>query len=283
MNNLPKRVINKLIREINFAVGVWLKSREFKDDMNYNFDSVDKGFAVRKEELQDDSEILNRICVAYNKAKDVQRIVSPVYRPSNEWLPIYERPLKDVIEALTNSDINTLGRIYNNFWRDPCSTGLVGLPIDMEKYFLGRRISRWHKMLFLNDALYRYGLWRGLLGNTHSIDDLDSPCVGNPYGYYINGKYINSGSDYQHYYATVIGRLIKAGTPKFVVELGAGFGGMAYYLLRDNRDVTYIDLDLPENAALTAYYLLKSFPEKKIRLFGEVDLTHESIQNNEIL
>ena len=138
-------------------------------------------------------------------------------------------------------------------------------------------------MLWLNDVLYRYRLWHSLLGNIYSIADLDSPCVGNPYGYYIDGKFIKGGSDYQHYYATAIGRLLKTETTKCVVELGAGFGGMAYYLLRDNREVTYIDLDLPENAALTAYYLLKAFPEKKIRLFGEVGLLDESIHNNEIL
>lgn len=262
---------------------MWLKSREFRGDKYYDLDMVDKGFADRREETQDDSEILGRICASYNKAKDVQRHASPVYSPSNEWLPIYEKPLREVIDALTNRDINKLGRIYGNFWRDPCGTGLVGLPIDMNKYFFGRRIARRHKMLFLNDAIYRYRLWHNLLGKTHKVKDLDSPCVGNPYGYFIDGTFIKGGSDYQHYYATVIGRLIKAGTSKCVVELGAGFGGMAYYLIRDNEDLTYIDFDLPENMALTAYSLLKAFPEKKILLFGEADLTQEAIQSNDIL
>jgi putative sugar O-methyltransferase len=283
MRNLAKKVINGFGWEINYTFGVWLQSRKFRGDKNYDLDLVDKGFADRREEMQDDSEILNRICAAYNKAKDVQRHVSPVYRPSNEWLPIYKRPLREVIEALTNRDINRLGRIYGNFWRDPCSTGLVGLPLDMKKHFFGQRISRRDKMLFLNDTLYRYSLWHSLLGNTHRVEDLDSPCVGNPYGYFIDGTFIKGGSDYQHYYATAIGGLIKAETSKCVVELGGGFGGMAYYLLRDNKDLTYIDLDLPENMALTAYYLLKAFSEKKILLFGEADLTQEAIQSNDIL
>lgn len=283
MNNIPKRVIKKIIREIFFTINVWLKSRKFRGDKNYDLDLVEKGFAVRKYETQNDSEILNRICEAYNKAKGIQRRVSPVYRPSNVWLPIYEKPLRDVIEALTNRDINKLGYIYGNFWRDPCSTGLVGLPLDMKKCFFGRRIARRHKMLFLKDVLYRYRLWHNYLGNTHRIEDLDSPCVGNPYGYFIDGTFIKGGSYYQHYYATAIGRLIKSVTSKCVVELGAGFGGMAYYLIRDNRNLAYIDFDLPENMALTAYYLLKVFPEKKTLLFGEADLTQEAIQSNDIL
>ena len=283
MRNFVKKVINKIKQEVNLTVSVWRNSREFRNYKNYDLDLVDKGFKDRREEVPDDPEILNRICTAYNKAKDVQRHVSPVYRPSNEWLPIYEKPFKEVIDVLTSRDIKKLGRIYGNFWRDPCSTGLVGLPLDMKKCFLGKQIARRHKMLLLNDVLYRHRLWCSLLGNTHSIEDLDSPCFGNPYGVYIDGKFIQCCSDYKHYYATAIGRLIKAETSKCVVELGAGFGGMAYYLIRNKRDLTYIDLDLPENMALTAYYLLKAFPEKKILLFGEANLTQEAIQNNDIL
>lgn len=283
MANLLKRVIGRLKREIEGTVGIWSKSREFKDDRNYNLDLVEKGFVDRTEKIQDDSALLNRICEAYNKAKDVQQHVSPIYRPSNEWLPIYEKPLKEVITALTNRDIDNLSRIYGNFWRDPCSCGLIGFPLDMEKCFFGAQIEQRNKMLFLNDALYRYRLWHSLLGKTHTTADLDSPWIGNPYGYFIDDKFIKLASDYQHYYATEIGRLIKAETSKCVVEMGGGFGGMAYYLIRDNPDLTYVDLDLPENMALTAYYLLKAFPDKKILLFGEEKLSDESIQDYDII
>ena len=65
--------------------------------------------------------------------------------------------------------------------------------------------------------------------------------------------------------------------------MGAGIGQMAYFLLRYNEDLTYVDLDLPENAALTAYYLLKAFPSRNIRLFGEIDLENESIKAGSVL
>jgi hypothetical protein len=42
---------------------------------------------------------------------------------------------------------------------------------------------------------------------------------------------------------------------------------MAYFIIRDINEAAYIDLDLPENIALTSYYLLKAFPKKKIILF----------------
>jgi hypothetical protein len=59
---------------------------------------------------------------------------------------------------------------------------------------------------------------------------------------------------------------------KIVVELGGGFGGLAYYLIRDNPQVTYLDFDLPEATALASYYLMRSLPSLSIQLYGEVDL-----------
>ena len=41
--------------------------------------------------------------------------------------------------------------------------------------------------------------------------------------------------------------------------------------MRDLKNSTFIDFDLPKNMALTAYYLLSSFPEKKILLYWEKD------------
>jgi hypothetical protein len=52
---------------------------------------------------------------------------------------------------------------------------------------------------------------------------------------------------------------------------------MAYYLLRDNPRITYIDFDVPESLALISYYLLKSFPNLKFLLYGEEDMTPEAI------
>ena len=62
-----------------------------------------------------------------------------------------------------------------------------------------------------------------------------------------------------------------------ILELGGGFGSMAYYLMQESNNATYFDFDLPENFALTAFYLLSSFPNKKIALYGEVDLENDNL------
>ncbi len=269
--------------ELHLQFLLWLKQREFKNDKHFDLSLVTAGFANRLAGSDHDHDILRRIVRAYSRAKEVQKTSGPSYQVSNEWLPIYERPLLEVMRALQEEDIAALARIYGNFMRDDCSIGLVGLPINMRKHFFGEKISNRNKKRFLVDFIHRYNLWESFLGTTHDTHDLVSPCIGNPYGVEIDGTFIKAGSDYLHYYATLIGRLTRHNSHRTVVELGGGFGGMAYYLVRDSNNITYIDFDLPENLALTAYYLLKAFPNKALKLFGEVDISDINITDNEIV
>jgi putative sugar O-methyltransferase len=70
-----------------------------------------------------------------------------------------------------------------------------------------------------------------------------------------------------------LGELLRSSANQVVVKLGGGFGGLAYYLLRDHPQVTYVDFDLPEATALASYYLMKSLPDIPIRLYGEIELS----------
>jgi hypothetical protein len=47
---------------------------------------------------------------------------------------------------------------------------------------------------------------------------------------------------------------------------------MAYYLLKACAGIKYMDFDVPESLALTAYYLGKSLPGHAMLLYGEADL-----------
>jgi len=103
------------------------------------------------------------------------------------------------------------------------------------------------------------------MGASADPKSLDSPPIGNPYGYYVNGAFVRTGSDYLHYYATVIGRLVRGDTRAVVLELGGGYGGLAYYLVRDH-ELTWVDVDLPENMALAAFYLLSAMTSCSCRM-----------------
>jgi putative sugar O-methyltransferase len=259
-----------------------LKTWEFMTNKNYDLNLVEQCYADNRKEL-DDIEIIKRIVKAYKKAKAVQKSTPEFYQVGNEWLPIYEKQLKTVMQALENEDIPALRTTYQNFWRDPCSTGLLGFSANMEKHYFGRRLKRRYKKLHLFSGLHRIKLWGSLMGRSASLADLSSPAIGNPFYCYIDGHMVKTGSDYLHYYASSIGRLTNSGQKRVVVEIGGGYGGMAYYLLRDQTNLTYVDFDLPENMALTAYYLLNAFPDKKTVLYGEEELTPDCIAKNDMV
>jgi len=245
----------------------------FTNDPNFRPDLVPNYFVPRLVDGQDDLVILKRIIAAYKKAKVKQKSAGEAFNVSNEWLSIYERNLGPVMKALLSENVAELQRMYQNFFRDPCSTGLLGLPINIPNVFTGGVIKQRFREYILCDVLHRYDLWKKRTGNKYSATVLSAPLVGNPYGYTMDGIFIRGGADYQHYYAHAIAELVGSSEKQLVVELGGGFGGLAYYLVRDNPQVTYVDFDLPEATALASYYLMRSLPDVPIRLYGEVELS----------
>src|ERR1035437_603392 len=280
---LRAAIKNRLHRRNTMTRALKACKKRFGNDPNYRPDLIPQCFAPRTGRTQDDSIILTRIIAAYKAAKLDQRHAGEAFNVSNEWLPIYERNLGPVMRALLAEDIGELQRMYQNFFRDPCSTGLVGLPINMPKALFGGRIKDRYRKYILCDVLHRYDLWKERTGNAYAAEALASPMVGNPYGYTMDGVFIRAGADYQHYYAHVIGQLLTSSDKPVVIELGGGFGGLAYYLARDNPRLTYVDFDLPEALALASYYLMKTLPHVQISLYGETNFSEEHLASPGII
>jgi len=131
----------------------------------------------------------------------------------------------------------------------------------MTKAYFGGTISDLHRRFYLGDALHRIDYWAKQVGSGFSTRDLAGPAIGNPFGITLDGTLIRTGAPGQHYCAHRIMRQLSSESA-VVAEIGGGFGGMAYYLLRDRPRLTYLDFDLPESLALTTYYLHKAFPAR---------------------
>lgn len=243
--------------------------------------SIDNGFIDRP--MQADAQIIDRVITAYNKCKEVQKGAAEVYQVSHMWLPIYQSYMGTVMDVMARRDAAALGRIYANFFRETCTIGIHGMPVDMQSCYFSGNISQDNAQKYMADCFHRMNIWIDSLGKSHTLDALETPQIGNPYGFYIDGKFFRAGVDYQHYYAVMIDRLTRSKQHRTVLELGGGFGGLGHFLIRDNPDMTYIDVDLPENMALTAFYLLSAFPDKKVALFGEVDLKTADLSQYDIV
>jgi putative sugar O-methyltransferase len=120
-----------------------------------------------------------------------------------------------------------------------------------------------------------------MTGGRYPLTVLQDASVGNPFGTMMEGVFVPANSEYHHACADRI--LSLTGEDAKVVEIGGGYGHMAYYLLRDAPGVAYLDFDMPESLALAAYYLGRSHPERRMLLYGEESLSIHAMENHDIL
>jgi hypothetical protein len=275
------RVAQALIAErLNIRRLAKRGERHFAADPRFNLRSVKDGFGLHVADRQaghtDDQRetvLLERICTAYSKAVNQERSAPKAFRATKWWEQMRQSSLGPVMRALQSRDIEALRRMYRNFFRDPCSAGLVGVPYGMSKPYIDANDA--DLRLYLIDALYRLDYWLAQTDRCFSLCDLAGPGIGNPFGLLMEGTLIETGAEYRHYCAVKVSRLLDS-PQATVAEIGGGFGGMAYYLLRDRPGVTYLDFDVPESLALTAYYLASAFPRLTFQFYGEAAPTNEA-------
>lgn len=255
---------------------VRLGKRRFASDPRYRLNLVENGFACDEPDQAGDGKLLLRICAAYNAAIKKEQPVADTFEASSWWQLVRRANLGPVMRALADCDIDSLRVLYRNFFRNCAGAGLTGLPFSFMK-------GRAHKHLVLMDALHRLDTWKDRTKGQYDIGALNSPAIGNPFGLRMDQAFVRTGSEDQHFYAQKIIHLLSSAGSPVVAEIGGGFGGMAYYLIRDCPAVTYIDFDVPETVALASYYLLKAFPHLKATLYGEAELDKNTLLDSDIV
>ena len=247
----------------------------YRGDPRYKLQNITEGFASRIDNSDNDEQLLERICAAYIKAAEHQEAARKTYQPSRWWTEQRQERLQPVTQALRKRDIRALRLMYRNFYRDSCSSGLVarsGMP-----WANGRKEMRnIDGHFYLGDSLCGIDHWKVRTRGRFAIADLAGPNIGNPFGVMVDGMLVRFKAPYQHYCAHRLSTLLDAG-PASVAEIGGGFGGMAYFLLRDRQLLTYFDFDLPETIALASYFLMKAFPALNFVLYGEKELKSEEM------
>lgn len=218
--------------------------------------------------------LLERICAAFAQAQELANEYAEEYGATQWWQRVRHRSLSPVQKALSISDITALARMYARFFRDPCSRGLVSWPPGWEGASPRDDIDEADLRTMRDEALYRIGCWRAETGGRYPLAALEAPDVGEPFGVWVDGTLVVDRTEYHHACASRTAAL--AGAAGTVVEIGGGYGGMAWHLLQADAGKRYIGFDVPETLALAAYYLGTAFPERSLVLCGEEgdDLTH---------
>jgi len=238
--------------------------------------NIKKGFKDHRSEVVlggvEYDGIFQRIADAYNKAKEDQReITSPPYQVGVQWQRTLDNQYMELNNALLNYDIARMKETLENFSRDPMSASQGG-GVD---YFHNKKQSL-YKYLFINTWYKYYDMCREVIG---TVPVLSYPLVGNPAGLYHEGKIIPIEAIRFHYCATQMLSLLDDINHPVICEIGGGNGGQIYEAISNSEQtLTYIDLDIPEMLVIASYFLIATFPEKRILLYGEEEMNSVNLE-----
>ncbi len=172
----------------------------------------------------------------------------------------------------------------SNMWSFTCGQLQYVLGLE-EQYYSQIRIHTYH---LDNDSYVRYkadtpyrqadeGLWRRLASMLPKSYVEGEPRCAGEYGHEIDGMLINKNTIRNYaviktlHQKGIISTLLSTEAP-VILEIGAGYGGLAYHLSRIVRKAKYVIVDLPETLLLAASYLTITCPERPLYLYDPKDI-----------
>lgn len=227
-----------------------------------------RGFAdhIGQQPVTPDTTII-RLINAYNKAKSDQKRARRPYQVGHLWQEILDTRFGKLTNALLGQDSVTVKSTLENFNREDCGDDTCG----GGQYHRRMRKVPFYKYQYINAWQRRYDVCKRELGKEPVFE---SKLIGNPVGIYQGGQVVPLCNIEYYYYAAHIQSLFQRTPSPTICEIGGGVGGQACEILRyDIPGVKYIILDIPEVLVLSSYYLLTAFPEKRVLLYGESDIS----------
>jgi hypothetical protein len=222
--------------------------------------------------------IVNRIFRAYQRAKHDQARQPSYFLPSGGWKKVLESGYAPLIKALERNDVTPLHYFLANFGVWQQQTGIE------ESWSFHRVAASGRKQ-----AHYEQGVvgqlihwWKTFESDGRSVSALAMPRFGNQAGALVDGQLITPSSVYSDFYARLLAGFVGSPHP-VIAELGGGYGRLLYFLSRHFPAFKYVDIDLPEILCCASYYLMMSFPEKRVLLYGEADVTAESLAEYDLI
>lgn len=245
---------------------------------------------------KDDILLCQRLIASYSKAtQDRAKIEN---NTSRLWSEGIKKHCGKIICVLESENEKELARILASMFREDFVYGLAsGSLIDNAHSSLGAKI--WSMKYQDNvvglaeylgvvrtestqQGLKAYSLKDGLNYVVAKIEaaigiSIDFPDIGAPYGVKTHNSLITMEHPEHLYVALRINRAIrdylkdKENQVLNLVEIGAGFGGLAYWImkLKKIKANTYTIIDLPLINVLQGYFLVQAFGASAVKLYGE--------------
>jgi putative sugar O-methyltransferase len=209
-------------------------------------------------------EIISKLIDSFPAIKEHQKFASAPYLPGAGWKNM-EKGRLFYHNAIAQKDTETLASLFRNFFRNEAVAGFWGGNNMFQKFCGDTQLQKDARaILFMKN----YGAWRKQFPIV-PLKELDAPKIGNPWGYFMDGHILYEPVFGYHYQARYFQSLVAHLENPVVIEVGGGFGGLGYHILKAIPSAKYIGFDLPENCLLQTYYLSCAFPNAKVLSFSE--------------
>lgn len=236
-----------------------------------------------------DLALCRRLVAAYRRAQ------SEAPAPAGMWShTVFHERQRALAEALVAGAPRPLAELLGSMFRSDFVLGMA--PGSMGRERRGGPLARlsWlismNKLVALAEALgttrtenpeqgptgaaLRAGVDELIAGMEAELGlTLDFPRVGAAYGVVAGGRLITPETPDQVYGAArmrdaIAGYMASSDEPARVVEIGGGYGGMAYWFVQ-MVDARYAIVDLPIVGVLQGYFLSQALGHDAVSLYGE--------------
>lgn len=251
--------------------------------------------------IDDDVKICQRLIAAYRKVSpDNLRAKDNI---SQLWSDGLRKHCNELISVMDSGSAEDLAKILSRMFREDFVYGLAsGSLIENSRSGLGAKIwsmKYQDNLIALAEYLgvirtestqqgeVAHFLKEGVDSIVAKIEEnvgisISFPDIGAPYGIKAANSLITMEHPEHLYVALRIGQAIKdylkgkESQSLNLVEIGAGFGGLAYWVMKLGKIKVgnYIILDLPIINVLQGYFLAQAFGASAVRLYGEASVNN---------
>lgn len=216
----------------------------------------------------------------------------PLYRPSNFWNQLTKLQMKQLTKGGFGNFKRTINMRYFNWGAlGILGNGLTPILYSLRKGNLSPMLaSQFPEYSSKNKYLTSFNVLSAFIYKIHLsalyeyvkpydrlnlLGKLVEPKLGNPFLVIYKGKLVSqdlSNSIFDFYRIKTFADLLQ--TPK-IVEIGAGYGRLAYVFLKAIPNTTYTIVDIPPALFVAQKYLSELFPDLRFFKFRKFDNYNE--------
>jgi putative sugar O-methyltransferase len=213
-------------------------------------------------------QMVERIFIAFRKAKLDQIRSDTNFMPSSYW----QQVLSSSYPNYTLTNLDDFHVFLSNFGAWESHLGITWTYL-VRQYTKTQRSRRYFERKIIGRKI---AWWLSFESRGRGISALSQPRFGNLWGANVDGHFVTYEALLNEFYGRLISNSLGNGR-QILGEIGAGYGVLPYFILKDLSKFCYLDFDLPEVMCCATYYLMKSFPDKKFLLYGEGQLNQQAL------